>query len=136
MKILYNARIYSLDKSRPVASVIVIDGDRVAALGGSELLQAYGTQVSRQDMGERVILPGLTDAHMHLMHYALSLQKVDVETPTKAEALKRVLDRAGHTPPGEWVLGHGWQHNDWGGEFPSAADLDLVAPNHPVYLTG
>ena len=43
MKILYNARIHTLDKFRPVASVIVIDGDRVAALGGSELLQAYAT---------------------------------------------------------------------------------------------
>ncbi len=136
MKILYNATIHSFDQFRPDASVLVIDRDKVAALGGPELLDAFGTRVSRQDMGGRVILPGLTDAHMHLMHYALSLQKVDVETSTKAEALQRISKRVAETQPGDWILGHGWQHNDWGGEFPSAAELDLIAPNHPVYLTG
>ena len=64
MKILYNARIYSLDQSRPEASVLVIDHDKVAALGGPELLDAFGERSSREDMGGRVILPGLTDAHL------------------------------------------------------------------------
>ncbi len=135
MKILYNAQIYSFDRSRPQSSVLVIDRDRVAAVGGAELLDAFGERTSREDIGGRVILPGLTDAHMHLMQYALSLQKVDVETPTRAEALERVAKKAAETPPGQWIFGHGWQHNDWGGEFPFASDLDAVAPAHPVYLT-
>ena len=136
MKILYNAHIYSFDQARPEASVLVIDRDKVAALGGDELLEAFGPRSSREDMAGRVILPGLTDAHIHLMHYALGLKKVDVETATKSEALKRVAQRAASTPPGEWILGHGWQQNDWDGNFPTAADLDEVAPEHPVYLTG
>jgi len=136
MKILFNAHIHSFDQNRPDASVLVIDRNRVAALGGMELLEAFGSRSSREDMGGRVILPGLTDAHIHLMHYALSLQKVDVETATKSEALDRVAARAETVPPGEWILGHGWQHNDWGGDFPTAADLDAIVPNHPVYLTG
>jgi predicted amidohydrolase YtcJ len=136
MKILYNALIHSFDRTRPQASVLVIDRDRVAALGGPELLDVFGERASREDLGGRVILPGLTDAHMHLMHYALGLQKVDVETPSKAAALERVAERAAKTPAGQWILGHGWQHNDWGGEFPSAADLDAVTSVHPVYLTG
>jgi predicted amidohydrolase YtcJ len=136
MKILYNAHIHSLDQTQPEASVMVIDRDKVAALGGPELLDSFGERSSREDMGGRVILPGLTDAHMHTMHYALGLRKVDVETLTKAEALRRVAERVAKTPSGEWVLGHGWQQNDWGGEFPSAAELDAVAPENPVYLTG
>lgn len=136
MKILFNAQIYSFDQHRPVASVLVLDRDKVAALGGAELLDAFGVRSSREDMGGRVILPGLTDAHIHLMHYALSLQKIDVETKTKAETLQRVAERASQLPSGEWILGHGWQHNDWGGDFPTAAELDEVAPAHPVYLTG
>lgn len=135
MKILYNAHIHSFDQLRPEASALVIDRDRIAALGGPELLEAFGARASREDMGGRVILPGLTDAHLHLMHYALSLQKVDVETPSKAEALARVAERAAKTPRGEWVLGHGWQQNDWDGEFPQAAELDAIAPQNPVYLT-
>ncbi len=135
MKILYNANIHTLDTSRPQASVLVIDRDRVAAIGGPELLDAFGQRVSREDMGGRTLLPGLTDAHIHLMHYSLSLQKVDVETPTKAEALRRVAERAAQTPPGKWVLGHGWQQNDWDGEFPTAAELDAIVSDRPVYLT-
>lgn len=135
MKILHNARIYTLDQSRPTASVLVIDRDRVAAIGGPELLEAFGPRSSREDLGGRVILPGLTDAHIHLMHYALSLQKVDVETKTKAEALQRVAERAVQTASGQWILGHGWQQNDWDGQFPQAAELDAIAPDKPIYLT-
>ena len=136
MKILYNAHIHSFDQHRQEASVLVIDRDRVAALGGPELMDVFGSRSSREDMGGRVILPGLTDAHMHLMYYALNLQHLDVETSTRAEALQRVAKRAAKTPPGEWIRGHGWQQNDWDGEFPNAADLDAVAPQNPVYLTG
>ncbi|HEY3311503.1 MAG TPA: amidohydrolase [Anaerolineales bacterium] len=135
MKILYNAQIHSFDQFRQQASVLVIDRDKIAALGGPELFESFGARASREDMGGRVILPGLTDAHIHLLHYALSLQKVDVETSSKAEALQRVAERASKTPRGEWVFGHGWQQNDWDGEFPTAAELDAVAPEHPVYLT-
>jgi hypothetical protein len=135
MKILYNARIHTLDPLEPEASTLVLDRDRIVAVGGPELLESFGQRATRLDMDGQVLLPGLTDAHIHLMHYALGLQKVDVETPTKAEALRRVAERAQAAPPGSWVLGHGWQQNDWGGEFGSAADLDAAAPNNPVYLT-
>ncbi len=140
MKILYNAHIHSLDQSRPQASVLVIDRERVAAIGGPELLDSFGARASREDMGGRTILPGLTDAHLHLQYYALGLQKVDVETPTKAEALRRVAERVAQTPPGKWVLGHGWQQNDWSdgasnGEFPTADDLDAISTAHPILLT-
>ncbi|MEI7848879.1 MAG: amidohydrolase [Chloroflexota bacterium] len=136
MKILYNAKIHSLDPSQPSASVLVIDAGKVVALGNADLLEVFGQRATREDMGGRVILPGLTDAHLHLMHYALSLQVVDVETTSKKEALSRIGDRAAHTPAGDWILAHGWQQNDWGGEFPSAADLDAIAPQNPVYATG
>jgi predicted amidohydrolase YtcJ len=142
MKILYNARVQSLDQNQSEASVIVIDRERIVAIGGPELLDEFQT-ASREDMNGRVILPGLTDAHIHLMHYALGLQKVDVETKTKAEALKRVAERAAKTVPGQWILGHGWQQNDWpassagavNGAFPTAADLDAISTDKPIYLT-
>lgn len=132
-KVLHNARIHTLDKNQPVASAIAIDHGRVIAVGGDELL-SLANPLSRQDMGGRSILPGLTDAHLHLKGYALSLQKVDCETATLDECLVRVAERAAQTPPGEWILGHGWNQNNWGA-WPSAADLDAAAPGHLVYLT-
>ena len=142
MKLIHNARIYTLDPSQPGRlsslsrySALVIDAHgQIVAIGGEELLESFPS-AQRENLGGRVILPGLTDAHIHLMHYALGLQKVDVETSTKTEALRRVAERAAKTPPGQWILGHGWQQNDWDGEFPTAAELDAIAPDKPVYLT-
>lgn len=140
MKILYNARIVHPRQRQgqagtPPVSTLVIDGEKILMIGGPELLEQFGSQVPREDMGARVILPGLTDAHLHLMHYALGLQKVDVETPTREQALSRIADRVARVAPGEWILGHGWQHNDWGEVFPTAIELDAIAPANPVYLT-
>jgi len=133
MKLLYHAQIYTLDTSKPVASVIAIDHGEIVAVGGDELLSEFD-RAEKQNIGGRVILPGLTDAHLHLQHYALSLEKIDCETDTREECLRRVTERVQKAKPGEWILGHGWNQNVWGG-WPSAADLDQIAPNHPVYLT-
>lgn len=135
MRILHNAVIHTNQPGQLPASALVIDRGRVLAVGGAELLEQFGSRASREDMAGRVILPGLTDAHVHLQYYSLGLQKVDVETSTREECLRRVADRAQSLSPGTWILGHGWQQNDWGGEFGTAAELDGAAPNHPVYLT-
>ncbi len=136
MKLLYNANIHTLDSSNPHASAILIAGGRIIATGTKDQLEslAHG-KVEKQDMKGATILPGLTDAHIHMQFYSLGLSKVDCETKTKEECLRRVGERARTLKPGEWVLGHGWQQNDWDGNFPTAAELDAVAPNNPVYLT-
>ncbi|HEX7976673.1 MAG TPA: amidohydrolase family protein, partial [Anaerolineales bacterium] len=144
MEILYHALIYTLDPQRPTASALAIDRGRILAVGSDyEILSRFSGSPQSQltYLGGRVVIPGLTDAHIHLEHYALSLQKVDCETPTRQECLERVAERARHIPPGAWILGHGWNHNSWiepgetEGRFGSAAELEAVAPNNPVYLT-
>ncbi len=163
MRLLHNARIRTLDTSRPAASALLIDRGEILAVGDEELLEA---RAEKQDLGGRVVLPGLTDAHIHLHHYSLSLQKIDCETGTLDECLRRVAERVKSAAPGGWILGHGWNQNEWkaaeprrnegrednlkrrkvnppsrssslrGENFwPSAADLDAIAPNNPVYLT-
>lgn len=136
MKLLHNANIHTLDSSNPRASAILIARGRVIAVGDRDNLEslAHG-KVEKHDMKGATILPGLTDAHLHMQHYALGLSKVDCETKTKDECLNRIAERARSSKPGEWVLGHGWQQNDWDGNFPTSADLDVVSPNNPVYLT-
>jgi predicted amidohydrolase YtcJ len=134
MKLLYNAYIYTQDPTHPTESAIVIDRERIVAVGEAKDLLLQFPNAEKQDMKGRVILPGLTDAHLHLKNYALSLQKIDCETDTKEECLRRVAERARQARPGEWILGHGWNQNVWG-VWPTAAELDAVAPNNPVYLT-
>lgn len=116
-----------------MASALAVDHGEVVAVGGDELPGNFPL-AERQDLAGRTILPGLTDSHLHLKAYAQSLDKIDCETPTLTACLDRVRERAAETPPGQWILGHGWNQNTWGG-WPSAQDLDRAAPDHPVFLT-
>ncbi|HTP06641.1 MAG TPA: amidohydrolase, partial [Anaerolineae bacterium] len=74
-------------------------------------------------------------AHLHAEWTSLGLKNIDAEAPTLAELLRRVEERVKITPKGAWIRGHGWNQNVWGGVFPTKADLDRVAPEHPVYLS-
>jgi predicted amidohydrolase YtcJ len=144
MKLICNARIHTLNPAQPTASTLLIDRGEIIAVGGDEL---FDSRAEKFDLGGRVVLPGLTDTHIHLQYYALGLQKIDCETATLEECLRRVAERVKTANDGEWILGHGWNQNEWlpsprgrgvGGEvngWPSAADLEVIAPNHPVYLT-
>ena len=134
MKLLYNARIHTQNPLQPAASAILIDREWILAVGDVETLSVEFPRAQKEDMGGRVILPGLTDAHLHLQYYSLGLQKIDCETETKQECLHRVAVRVQNARPGEWILGHGWNQNTWG-MWPSAPELDSLAPNNPVYLT-
>ncbi|HET9912893.1 MAG TPA: amidohydrolase [Anaerolineales bacterium] len=134
MKLLYNAFIRTQDPAYPTGSAILIEREHIVAVGEAHELLLHYPIAEKQNMNGHVILPGLTDAHLHLQQYALSLQKIGCETDTKDECLRRVAERAKKTKPGEWILGHGWNQNSWSG-WPSASELDAIAPKNPVYLT-
>ena len=137
MRVLFNARIHtnaSQISSSPITALAIQNGRVVMTGSDAEVLGQSGS-AENVDMQGRTIWPGLTDAHIHLQHYAFALRMIDCETPTRAECLQRVADKAGNTPAGEWVRGHGWNQNDWPEGFGDAKNLDAAAPDHPVYLT-
>lgn len=135
MLVIYNARIYTLNPIQPDATALATDQGRLISIGTSDdILSAYPLS-DKFDADGNTIIPGLIDAHIHLEEYALCLQKVDCETPTRRECLERVAIRVATTPPGEWILGHGWNQNNWDEGSGTARMLDEIAPHHPVYLT-
>jgi predicted amidohydrolase YtcJ len=135
-RILYNGHIRTLDPAQPIASALVLIGERIVAVGDDSLRDLAGPDTQLDDLGGRTVLPGLTDAHLHWSWLARALQSVDVfEVPTKDEALRRVAEKVSQTPPGTWIWGRGWVQDVWPDRaFPTAADLDSVAPDNPVYL--
>lgn len=139
LTLLYNATIYTLNPTQPKADALAIQHGRVLAVGQRQTLEQEFPEAEGMDLHGQTVLPGLTDAHLHLQHFALGLKMVDCETKTRQECLQRVAERARNTPPGTWILGHGWNQNLWAAGdsdgFGSAAELDAAAPNHPVYLT-
>ncbi|MFQ3664575.1 MAG: amidohydrolase family protein [Sphingomonadaceae bacterium] len=88
----------------------------------------------RLDAKGATLLPGFIDAHGHLMGLGFRLTQLDLsETTSLEDALARVADAQGG-PQGSWLRGRGWNQVRWGQDFPTAADLDRVAPGRPVYL--
>lgn len=133
-QILTNGRILTSQGDSFYSGELHLAGGTIQrVLRGNPGDRPPGTEV--MDLNGQYLLPGLTDAHIHLRRTALNLSKIDCETSTKQECLERVRERAQITPPGEWILGHGWNQNTWETGFGTAADLDQAAPLHPVYLT-
>ncbi len=137
-QLLVNGRIYTMDAECPQASALVISGDRILAVGDDPAdlrgMLAAGAKVL--DLGGRCVIPGLTDSHIHFTWYALGLHAVDLSaTMTLEQVLALTAERVNETQPGRWVSGWGWDQERWPERrFPTAADLDAVAPAHPVVL--
>jgi predicted amidohydrolase YtcJ len=133
--VLVNGRIYTFDSQQPLVSALAIRDGAVLYAGDDvtarQMLQPKGELV---DLRGSCVVPGLADAHMHFSMYALGLQAVNAELPQLENVLAAVAAQAAQTPPGQWIVGFGWNHNVWGGEFPTAAQLDFAAPLHPVLL--
>jgi hypothetical protein len=135
--IVTNARIYTVDDSRPVVDALAIASGRVLFAGnasGAMALRGAATKVV--DLGGRTVIPGMIDAHGHVAGLGDALHIVDLTgTTTYDEVVARVAARAQKTPKGEWVLGRGWDQNDWGDtRFPTHEKLTTAVPDHPVYL--
>ncbi|WCT73511.1 amidohydrolase [Sphingomonas naphthae] len=91
----------------------------------------------RLDGQHRTMLPGLFDAHGHVLGLGFALLQLDLSGTTSLEAAQAALGRyaAEHARP-VWIEGGGWNQEKWGlGRFPTAADLDRVVPDRPVALS-
>jgi len=142
-QLLVNGQVYTMDAGCPRASALAIVGEHILAVGndpstgsGHRLRDLLIPGRKAFDLGGRCVLPGLTDSHIHFTWYALSLRALDLsKAATLDEMLALVAERARETGPGEWILGMRWDQEQWPERrFPTAADLDTVAPVHPVVL--
>jgi predicted amidohydrolase YtcJ len=90
----------------------------------------------RVDGKGRVLLPGLIDAHLHLLQVGFAALTLDLsETKSLAEAQAKIRDYAAAHPDRPWIIGRGWNQEIWGlGRFPSAAELDAAVADRPVWL--
>ncbi|OGO14452.1 MAG: hypothetical protein A2Y93_14300 [Chloroflexi bacterium RBG_13_68_17] len=132
--ILLRGRIYTSADGQAVEA-LAVRGDRVLLAGTNDDAGALaGPETETVDLDGRTVLPGLTDAHLHLQAYARHLGHIDCETSDLQECLERVRASAQRAAPDEWILGHGWNHNVWGA-YGSAAALDAVTGGRPTYLT-
>jgi predicted amidohydrolase YtcJ len=133
--LLTNGRIYTLDAADAVVDTLVVRDGRVAFTGRrADVNAAPGEETI--DLGGRSVLPGLVDAHGHLMHLARGRLSFDARgLASEEETARQVGERAASRPRGEWMTGRNWDQNLWPSrQFPSKVSLDRVVPDHPVAL--
>ena len=136
--IVTNARIYTVDDSRPVVAAMAVRDGRIAFTGSArEAMALKGAATRVVDAGGRTVIPGMVDAHAHLLGLGQSLRSVPLYgARSYDEVIARVVARSKGVPAGQWIVGRGWDQNQWGDtRFPTHDALSRALPNHPVYLT-
>ena len=88
------------------------------------------------DGAGKTLIPGLIDAHGHVMDMGLAFITLDLSgTGSLSEAQARIRAYAAANPARKWIIGTGWNQESWGlGRFPTAADLDAAVSDVPVWL--
>lgn len=115
---------------------VLVSGGTIRAVGPADTLRTQYPAARVVDVTGSTVLPGFVDSHGHLYGLGVALDVVDlVGTTSYEEVIARVRQRAATAAPGEWIIGRGWDQNDWEvKEFPTAAALDAAIPDHPVAL--
>jgi predicted amidohydrolase YtcJ len=124
----------------PIAEAIAIGGNTVLASGSdSEITARIGSETKIVDLAGRFAMPGLNDAHMHLISTGLLRGKVDATpaaAPTRKALMAALQKRAAETPKGGWVTARGFDQTRYDdGLMPTAQELDEALPDHPVSVT-
>ncbi len=136
--VLFNGTVLTVDGNDSVAQGLAVRGGKIVAVGASrDILRLAGARTRRIDLQGRTATPGLIDSHAHiadggiaeLYHVRLS------DVTTVAGAVARVREGLSHLKPGEWLQGDGWDEGKLAERrYLTAADLDPVSPDNPVWL--
>jgi predicted amidohydrolase YtcJ len=136
--ILHHGRVYPVDTNHSVAEALAVANGRIVEAGSNESIEALGGPATRRvHLNGRTVLPGFFDAHAHAMSIGINLAKVDLSGAVSIDdVLQSIAARARETARGEWIEAAPTWHESTLRErrLPTRAELDAVAPNHPVYV--
>ena len=133
--LLHTARIYTGAATHPWAEAAAVVDGKIVALDHAALAWRQAPSITIEDMRGALIIPGITDAHIHLLWCARSLRELDLRDLDRRAMVDAVAARTNVVPAGTWITGRGWDQNIWSNTaFPTAAELDRIAPQHPVAL--
>ncbi|MEU5123460.1 amidohydrolase [Streptomyces asoensis] len=127
--------VHTVDPARSTATSVAVRDGRITAVGNDEVLDLAGARTEVVDLAGRLLLPGFQDAHVHPQGAGLELALCHLGDSADAqEYLRRVAAYAEAHPHAEWITGGGWSMEAFPGGTPTAAMLDAVVPDRPVFL--
>jgi len=137
--VLMNGKIVTVDENFSIKEAVAVKDGKIAAVGGDgEMRRWTGPRTQVINLNGRTMIPGLNDSHIHA---TVGCMNWDAElhwefTRSLADGLKQIAAAAKAKPAGSWiVVGGGWVPTQFAERrFPTRADLDAVAPKHPVYV--
>ena len=137
--VIVNANGYTLNAKGDLVQFNALafdDKGKILAVGNAAEVQAKAPNARRVDMGGKTVLPGLIDAHGHVFGLGQMLTQLDLSQATSLEgALKAIQAYARANQNQAWLRGRGWNQENWKlGRFPTAADLDPVVSDKPVWF--
>lgn len=136
--LLVNGNFHTLDATQPHATALAVRAGRIVFVGDAASAAAFHASARRTiDLRGATVVPGLTDAHIHLEGIGARELTFDLEgTASVADLQARLAARVAQTPAKQWIVGRGWIETHWQPPvFPTREALDAVAPAHPVVLT-
>ncbi len=136
--VFINGRVITLDDHKPEAEAVAVIDGKIAAVGAEEEMNKWvGPKTRQVNWDQQVVVPGFNDSHLHLYVYGQALTWVMLGGVQSIEEIKqKVKEKAKETPPGQVIMGRGWDQTLFAeNRFLDRFDLDEAAPDHPVALS-
>ena len=132
--VVWRGRMWTPGLAAPTESALAARDGRFVARG-REALDLIGSGTTVHDAGAGLLVPGFIDAHVHPVQGGLERMRCDLTAGRTAEDyLSTIAAYASEHPDREWILGGGWRLHAFPGGAPTAAALDAVVGDRPVYL--
>jgi predicted amidohydrolase YtcJ len=137
-RVFINGQVLTVDANDTVAEAVAIGGGRILAVGSTGEIRSWvGGTTEVIDLHGRTATPGLIDTHVHFSEieplYSIDLGATTVKNMDDVSRL--VAAQVAKSKPGEWIRGRGWDEGKLAERrYITAADLDKVAPDNPVWL--
>jgi predicted amidohydrolase YtcJ len=136
--VFQNGSVYTLDGNRSWARAVAVRGGRIAYVGSDEESKSLiGPSTQVVDLGDRMMLPGFQDVHIHPIGGGIEAASCDLnELTTLDEYLDTIRSYAAENPDEDWIMGGGWSMSVFGpGANASRRLIDEIVPDRPVLLT-
>ncbi len=136
--VITNAKVWTADKTQPLAQAVAVLGDRIVAVGSNSDVEPWrGPRTQVIDAGGKLLLPGFNDAHVHFVSGGMQLDNVQLNDATSKEEFARLIgERAKKTPKGEWIQGGNWDETKWNPPVIPTKDLiDKLTADTPVFVS-